>query len=267
MWNNRAFIRRAALWVAGFPISAVAAEFCVAVATELGWFSNALQKVTDVTGFLSLLVASPWFHWVGGVAMGFAAGVWFDAFLRKKEQGVDRADGPARNANAADIEKRAAEEERQEIRAAVLAEESFLDDLERVREEAVEKFASLRARMTEVRNKFSLGMIERDEAESEVKPAQKELDTICTKVENSIFSDALEFSPYGVRSFALLNKTSQLGDYHHGSHFISLYDAGLDATIKAREKYINKTIDEARENIEKERSKLLQAFYLSNKQN
>ncbi|HWL72053.1 MAG TPA: hypothetical protein VNS22_27235 [Geminicoccus sp.] len=160
-------------------------------------------------------------------------------------------------------EKRAEEKEKREAMAEVIADETFLGDLRNLRSETTEEVSRLRKQMTSIRHRLALGMIDRPVADAELKAVTKELEEFCTKVEGSIFSDALLFSKYGRESYMILTKSSVLGNYYHDSEYISLADASLEATIAAREKYIYKTIDEALSNIEPARQELLQAFYLS----
>jgi hypothetical protein len=35
-------------------------------------------------GYLDQILTSPWFHWIGGALVGFAAGVWIDVLLKRQ---------------------------------------------------------------------------------------------------------------------------------------------------------------------------------------
>jgi hypothetical protein len=78
-------LRRIALAVAAFPATAIGGQFCVALAEERGVFTNPTAKVLAVTAWLEAVVASAPFHWGAGIAFGFAAGVYLDAIVRRRD--------------------------------------------------------------------------------------------------------------------------------------------------------------------------------------
>jgi hypothetical protein len=89
MADARAWVRRLAfgaattvLVVAVYP---VISEFLVELAREWGWYDRPRQRVAEVSACLVALAASPWFHWIGGGVVGFAAGAWLDVLLRRRQ--------------------------------------------------------------------------------------------------------------------------------------------------------------------------------------
>lgn len=65
-----------------------------------GYFTDPNATVASVIAFLVWVAASPWFHWIGGGMIGFAAGVWLDYLSRRKrpshtpEEAAPAEEGP-----------------------------------------------------------------------------------------------------------------------------------------------------------------------------
>ena len=60
-------------------------EFWSAYWKERGVYQHPTQTVDHVIGALHALASNTQFHWIGGIIIGFAAGVWFDLLLKQRE--------------------------------------------------------------------------------------------------------------------------------------------------------------------------------------
>lgn len=90
MLRLRHRVRTIALWVVGavftIMVAAPAGQFFINLVEGWGWLQNPDGKVATVIAFFASVAASAWFHWTGGALIGFAAGVWMDFLLRRREQ-------------------------------------------------------------------------------------------------------------------------------------------------------------------------------------
>jgi hypothetical protein len=59
-------------------------HFFIALAEDEGWYAHPSERVAAVMAVISAVAASPWFHWFGGVFIGFAVGFWIDALLQRR---------------------------------------------------------------------------------------------------------------------------------------------------------------------------------------
>ena len=84
MSSTRSTMRRIAVGAALGLLGIYASAFGTAWLQAKGWLDNPTAKTAAVTGFLGALVASPWFHWISGIVIGFAAGAWLDAYLIRR---------------------------------------------------------------------------------------------------------------------------------------------------------------------------------------
>jgi hypothetical protein len=64
-------------------------QFFISWAEEKGWYARPAEKMDVMMGWVSALVASSWFHWIGGIIIGFAVGVWIDATLKRREEATE----------------------------------------------------------------------------------------------------------------------------------------------------------------------------------
>jgi hypothetical protein len=84
------YVRRIALSLVAtvFTIAFVAplGQFFISLAEEYGWYQNPSAKVRTVIAFFAAIASSPWFHWAGGIIIGFAVGVWLDATLKRLDE-------------------------------------------------------------------------------------------------------------------------------------------------------------------------------------
>jgi len=86
MVSARTIVRLVAPVLVAFVAIPVAGQFFISLADEWGLYKNPSAKVAAMTAWLSTVTANAWFHWVGGAVIGFAAGVWLDAFLKGGEK-------------------------------------------------------------------------------------------------------------------------------------------------------------------------------------
>src|SRR5450759_3656492 len=86
MHVSRSHLRKISIWFVLWGVVApIVGQFSISVAQEWGWFQNPSGKVAAVLTWLATLTASTWFHWIGGAIVGFAAGVWLDAMLKRRD--------------------------------------------------------------------------------------------------------------------------------------------------------------------------------------
>ena len=67
-------------------LSPVAGEWFVKLAEERGLYEEPSSHLERAMTWLASWTAVPGFGWVAGLVLGFAAGVWVDAFLRRREK-------------------------------------------------------------------------------------------------------------------------------------------------------------------------------------
>jgi hypothetical protein len=73
-------VRSVAISLAGLVIG----TWIVALLTQLNWFANPKHQVSEVTHFFAWLMAQWWFLLLSGLALGFAAGAWLDAYFVRR---------------------------------------------------------------------------------------------------------------------------------------------------------------------------------------
>jgi hypothetical protein len=81
-------IRQLALWLVSAVLAALVTNFFVSWAQERGWYDRPSARVAAMISYLSMPTASAWFHWAGGAIIGFAAGVWLDSILKRRNQNI-----------------------------------------------------------------------------------------------------------------------------------------------------------------------------------
>jgi hypothetical protein len=79
-------LRKWALAFAGFIFVTVASGFILQLCAEADWYKDAWKTVHVMTALITGLLASTWFHWLGGMGVGFALGIWIDDRLRWLDQ-------------------------------------------------------------------------------------------------------------------------------------------------------------------------------------
>jgi hypothetical protein len=75
---------RAAVGLASFIVVTLATLWLTAYSDEHHWFAHPSDQLAVAMKLLAAIIGSAWFHWSGGATFGFTAGMWVDAFLRKK---------------------------------------------------------------------------------------------------------------------------------------------------------------------------------------
>ncbi|MBA2588842.1 MAG: hypothetical protein H0U98_09490 [Alphaproteobacteria bacterium] len=68
-----------------YLVGTVFAIWLGALAQDLHWLDHPRAQVQALMNVLAAVAHSEAFHWAGGVAIGFALGVWLDTMLRRKE--------------------------------------------------------------------------------------------------------------------------------------------------------------------------------------
>lgn len=95
----RSYVRRIALSLVTAVLTIVvvplAGQFFISLAEERGWYQNPGARLNAVIAFFAAIASSPSFHWVGGAIIGFAAGVWFDAILKRRDERLKATVGAA----------------------------------------------------------------------------------------------------------------------------------------------------------------------------
>jgi len=76
------WVRVAALWFAGFIVTTVAGGFILQLCEGANWYKHPWDTVAAVIAVVHWLLASATFHWVGGIIVGLAVGIWVDDRLR-----------------------------------------------------------------------------------------------------------------------------------------------------------------------------------------
>ena len=100
MWIRSSPVRRAALWLAGpFLVAAVFEPLFFSTLQDHGVLKRPESWVWAVIGVIVHALGSRWFDVVAATLVGFAAGLWVDVFLRRREApiavsppGTSRAD-------------------------------------------------------------------------------------------------------------------------------------------------------------------------------
>lgn len=85
----RRLVLRAALVLVALIVAPiivdVVAPFFVAWARSSGLYEHPSERIANMMRLVGTLIANPWFHWIGGGILGFAAGLWVDSALRQYE--------------------------------------------------------------------------------------------------------------------------------------------------------------------------------------
>lgn len=69
----------------------VSGEFFVKLAEENGLYERPTERVGSIMSAISDLVGNPVFPWIAGIIIGFAVGVWLDAWMRRFDQGRSKS--------------------------------------------------------------------------------------------------------------------------------------------------------------------------------
>jgi hypothetical protein len=77
------WVRRAALGAAAFILATVIGGFILKLCEGASWYTRPWHTVAIVVTVLSTLLESTWFHWIGGLIIGFGLGIWLDDLLRR----------------------------------------------------------------------------------------------------------------------------------------------------------------------------------------
>lgn len=87
--STRGLIKKIVLGFAAFVGTAVAVplvgQFFISLAEEWGLYKQPSARLAVVIAWLADLTSQSWFHWIGGILIGFAAGVWLDALMKRRE--------------------------------------------------------------------------------------------------------------------------------------------------------------------------------------
>lgn len=78
------WLRRGAFALGGLFLTTLFGLWLAAVADQNKWFENPNAQLEAAMNFASGILASEWFHWLGGAILGFGGGVWLDTFLRRR---------------------------------------------------------------------------------------------------------------------------------------------------------------------------------------
>lgn len=98
MPSVRSIVRAASTVSAAGIISPVVGEWFVKLAEERGLYEEPSSHVERAMTWLASWTQMPGFGWVAGLLVGFAAGVWVDALLRRRER---RAEASAQSGTPA----------------------------------------------------------------------------------------------------------------------------------------------------------------------
>jgi hypothetical protein len=77
------WVRGVAISLAGTILLTLATLWLTAFSDEQKWFAHPHAQFVAAMNFVAAIVASAWFHWVGGAIIGFAIGIWLDDLLRR----------------------------------------------------------------------------------------------------------------------------------------------------------------------------------------
>lgn len=100
-----AHLRWTASIAAALVFTPIIGQWFIELADELGLYERPAERARAM---IAALTASAWFHWIGGGILGFFAGVWLDALVRRepksraadRERVAQRAEALARNIGA-----------------------------------------------------------------------------------------------------------------------------------------------------------------------
>ena len=70
--------------IVGAIIVGPAGNFVTALFDEWGWLQHPSQRMMAMFAWFISLTAKAWFHWVGGLVIGFSIGAWIDTVVRKR---------------------------------------------------------------------------------------------------------------------------------------------------------------------------------------
>jgi hypothetical protein len=90
-------VRRTGGYLTGLVVAcaivAPIGNFFIVWANQNGWYEDpnrtvraVIQFLTWGLGYLTIITSSGWFHWIGGIIIGFTVGVYLDAIMRPKEE-------------------------------------------------------------------------------------------------------------------------------------------------------------------------------------
>lgn len=77
------WIRWASAGLVTFTVVTVAGGFVLQLCAVAPWYEHAWDTVARITAIVLGIVGSAWFHWIGGLSVGFAVGIWLDDLLRR----------------------------------------------------------------------------------------------------------------------------------------------------------------------------------------
>jgi hypothetical protein len=80
----REVVRNVAVGAAGL----IAGTWLVALLTQLNWFNDPKHQVREVAQYFGWLTSQGWFLVLSGLAVGFALGVWMDAYLVRRNSKI-----------------------------------------------------------------------------------------------------------------------------------------------------------------------------------
>lgn len=87
MPDTRTVVRRIVLGGASVvlvvAIYPLISEFLIELAKERGFYDHPSETVEQVSAVAAAIVASSWFHWIGGLIVGAAVGLWADTLMRR----------------------------------------------------------------------------------------------------------------------------------------------------------------------------------------
>jgi hypothetical protein len=83
----------ASAFVGGAVLYPVVGEFFISLAREYGWYDNPGARLGTAMSAVSVITGHALFAWLGGIIVGFTAGLWADYFFRSRE-GTDPTSAP-----------------------------------------------------------------------------------------------------------------------------------------------------------------------------
>jgi hypothetical protein len=82
-FNVLELVRKAAVWAISLLVGTLFALWLAAYSAERHWFDHPSTQLAAAMNFAAMVLASPWFHWIGGGIFGFGLGIWIDDLLRR----------------------------------------------------------------------------------------------------------------------------------------------------------------------------------------
>jgi hypothetical protein len=107
MWISNRVIRAIAV-VLVVPVlvlitGEIVAHWFIVLGEEKGWYEHPSRNVDAIMMWISVIVASPWFHRIGGGIIGFALGVWVFGMRTVKGKELGTSGTTAQIAKTSDI--------------------------------------------------------------------------------------------------------------------------------------------------------------------